>query len=178
MNPKFGAFVRLLRREPALIAVSLMAGLLMAGLSGCGANPASSSSLNSGSNSTPKPSRGDQATTNPTPRVPAHYSNADDAKPFPAVLDPKQFSNPSVVKAYAFARDLPDIFSQQPCLCYCDSGNGHRSLLDCFATDHGAGCQLCLQEAILINKLHKEGKNASEIRNLILQNEWKKIKLE
>ncbi|MCI0387239.1 MAG: PCYCGC domain-containing protein [Acidobacteria bacterium] len=133
MNRKFGAFVKLLGREPALLAVSLMAGL-----SGCGANPASSSSSNSGSNATPQASHGSHATTSPTRRVPAYFSNAEDAKPFPTVLDPKQFSNPAVVKVYTYARDLPEVFSQQPCFCNCDWGNGHRSLLDCFASDHGA----------------------------------------
>jgi hypothetical protein len=143
MNRKFGAFVRLSRREPALLAVSLTAGLMMAGMSGCGANPASTSSSNPGSNPTPQPSHGNHATTSPTRRVPAYFSNAEDAKPFPTVLDPKRFSDPAVVKAYTFARDLPEVFSQQPCYCYCDGGVGkdekpHRSLLDCFASDHGA----------------------------------------
>jgi len=58
--------------------------------------------------------------------------------PLPAVLDPKHFTDPSVVKAYSYAKEIPDVFSQQPCYCHCDNGNGHRSLLDCFATDHGA----------------------------------------
>jgi hypothetical protein len=137
MNRKFGVFVRMSRRESVLLAISLTAGLLTAGLSGCGANPASSSS-NSGSNSTPQTSNVNQAAVSPTRRVPAHFSNAESAKPLPTVLDPRQFSDPAVVKAYTFARDLPDVFSQQPCLCNCDWGNGHRSLLDCFATDHGA----------------------------------------
>lgn len=143
MNRKYGAFVRLLGREPALLAVSLTAGLLIAGLSGCGASPASSSSSISGSNSTPQPSHGSHPTTSPTRRVPAYFSNAEDAKPFPTVLDPKQFSDPAIVKAYTYARDLPEVFSQQPCYCYCDGGVGqgekpHRSLLDCFASNHGA----------------------------------------
>src|SRR5262245_38997915 len=144
MNRKFGVFVRLSRRESVLLAVSLTAGLLTAGLSGCGAksapgaNSAPSSSSNSGSSSATQTSNANQAAASPTRRVPAHFSSADGAKPFPTVLDPKQFSDPAVIKAYTFARDLPDVFSQQPCLCNCDWGNGHRSLLDCFATDHGA----------------------------------------
>jgi Protein of unknown function with PCYCGC motif len=73
-----------------------------------------------------------------TKSVPAHFSNVADARPLPAVLDPRQFSEPSVVKAYSYAKEIPEIFSQQPCYCNCDTNNGHRSLLDCFATDHGA----------------------------------------
>jgi len=107
-------------------------------LIGCGANRASSSesSSSSGASATPGHSPGDHAAT--TPRIPAHFSNVTEARPLPAVLDPKQFSDPPVVRAYSYAKEIPEIFSQQPCYCYCDAGNGHRSLLDCFATDHGA----------------------------------------
>jgi hypothetical protein len=30
------------------------------------------------------------------------------------------------------------VLAQQPCYCYCD-GYGHGSLLDCYASYHGAG---------------------------------------
>jgi Protein of unknown function with PCYCGC motif len=107
-------------------------------LIGCGANHGSSSTSSSGAGggATPQHSPGDHTAT--AQRIPAHFSNVADAKPLPAVLDPKQFSNPSVVKAYSYAKEIPEIFSQQPCYCNCDSNNGHRSLLDCFATHHGA----------------------------------------
>jgi len=99
---------------------SLPAGLFLISLFliGCGANHGSSSRSSSG--------------------VPAHFSNVAEARPLPAVLDPKQFSLPWVVKAYSYAKEIPEIFSQQPCYCNCDTNNGHRSLLDCFATNHGA----------------------------------------
>lgn len=121
---------------------SFMAGLLLTSLFliGCGANrdSTSASGSSSGSSATPRHSPGDHAATTPTQRIPAHFLNVADARPLPAVLDPKQFSDPSVVKAYRYAKEIPEIFSQQPCYCHCDKGNGHRSLLDCFATDHGA----------------------------------------
>jgi hypothetical protein len=99
---------------------SFLVGLFLTSLflAGCGANRDSSAAS--------------------TKIVPAHFSNVADARPLPAVLDPKQFSQPSVVKAYRYAKENPEIFSQQPCYCNCDNNNGHRSLLDCFATDHGA----------------------------------------
>jgi hypothetical protein len=99
---------------------SFLVGLFLTSLflAGCGANRDSSAAS--------------------TKIVPAHFSNVADARPLPAVLDPKQFSKPSVVKAYSYAKEIPEIFSQQPCYCNCDANNGHRSLLDCFATDHGA----------------------------------------
>jgi hypothetical protein len=96
----------------------------------------SGSSSSAGASASPQHSPGDQAAT--AQRIPAHFSNVADARPLPDVLDSKQFSDPPVVKAYRYAKELPEIFSQQPCYCHCDAGNGHRSLLDCFATDHGA----------------------------------------
>ena len=119
---------------------SLMVGLFLISLFliGCGANHGSSSTSSSGAGvgATPQQSPGDHTTT--AQSIPAHFSNAADAMPLPAVLDPKQFSNPSVVKAYSYAKEIPEIYSQQPCYCNCDASNGHRSLLDCFATNHGA----------------------------------------
>jgi Protein of unknown function with PCYCGC motif len=119
---------------------SFLVGLFLTGLflMGCGANrdSSSASSSSSVSGATPQHSPGDHAAT--TKSVPAHFSNVADARPLPAVLDPRRFSQPSVVKAYSYAKEIPEIFSQQPCYCNCDTNNGHRSLLDCFATDHGA----------------------------------------
>jgi hypothetical protein len=121
---------------------SFLAGLLLTSLFliGCGANrdSTSASSSNSGSSATPRHSPGDHAAATPAQRIPAHFLNVADAKPLPAVLDPKRFTAPSVVKAYTYAKEIPEVFSQQPCYCHCDNGNGHRSLLDCFATNHGA----------------------------------------
>jgi hypothetical protein len=122
---------------------SFLVGLFLTSLFliGCGASRDSAMS-NSGPNSgagasaPPQNSPGDHAAT--AQRIPAHFSNVADARPLPAVLDAKQFSDSAVVKAYRYAKELPEIFSQQPCYCHCDAGNGHRSLLDCFATDHGA----------------------------------------
>mgnify|MGYP000547165951 CR=1 FL=1 len=123
-------------------------------------------------------SHSNHATTDPTPRVPAFINNVAEARPLPAALDPRQFSDPAVVKAYTYAGQNPEIFAQQPCYCYCDAGEGHKSLLDCFATTHGVSCPLCLKEGLLVHKLVNEGKNATEIRELINRKEWQDVKLE
>jgi hypothetical protein len=134
-------------------------------LSGCGGNPAPGSKTDSSSQKAhgehagaatpassvspatpassvaPAQSRspGEQtAGAAPTPRIPAYFASGNAARPFPPVLDPRQFSDPVVAKAYRYAAESPEVFSQQPCYCYCDSGENHRSLLDCFATRHGA----------------------------------------
>lgn len=79
------------------------------------------------------------ATPEPTPRIPAFFADLAQAQPLPAVLDPKQFSDPVIAKVYRYAQQAPEVFAQQPCYCNCDDGFGHRSLLDCYATDHSAG---------------------------------------
>jgi hypothetical protein len=121
----------------------ILVGLLLTSLFliGCGANrdSTSASSSNSGSSAHPQHSPGDHAAATPMPRVPAHFSKLADARPLPAVLDPKRFTVPSVIKAYTYAKEIPEVFAQQPCYCHCDGNKyRHRSLLDCFATDHGS----------------------------------------
>lgn len=115
---------------------------------------------------------------NATPRIPDHFMSAAAAKPFPATLDPKTFSSPSVVKSYQLAKDIPEVLAQQPCYCYCDTGWGHKSLLDCHIDDHSAGCQVCLKEALLTGQMHAEGKSAEQIREAIIRGEWQKIQTE
>ena len=124
------------------MAKSFLAGLFLTSLFliGCGANrdSTSASGSNSGSSASPRHSPGRNAAATPTPRIPAYISNLAVARPLPAVLDPKQFTDPSVIKGYTYAKEIPEVFSQQPCYCNCDNNDGHRSLLDCFATTHGA----------------------------------------
>src|SRR5882762_626756 len=77
---------------------------------------------------TPKPETGAAA-------VPVYYDRAEDAMPFPATLEPATFKRADVRKAYQTAKEVPGVLVQQPCYCYCQR-QGHRSLLDCFKTDH------------------------------------------
>jgi hypothetical protein len=152
-------------------AILLATALLLAG---CGSSPASKTQDTHANHQTANTAPG------PTPRIPAHFKNPEEAKPLPAVLDPKQFSDPVVVKAYRYAQENPEVFAQQPCYCYCDAGEDpqHRSLLDCYASNHSVGCALCQKEGLLVHKLLAEGKNATEIRDLIVRGEWQAVKLE
>ena len=96
-----------------------------------------------------------QATTQPAPpaaaamsdhpphppdpgRVPNFHKTLADAGELPRILPAEQFKIPIVAKAYRIAARIPGVLAQQPCYCYCDKV-GHGSLVDCFATDHGAG---------------------------------------
>lgn len=73
----------------------------------------------------------------PEASVPPYHRSAESARPFPATLDPARFGIPVISRAYAIAREIPEVLAQQPCYCNCESF-GHGSLLDCFASDHGA----------------------------------------
>jgi hypothetical protein len=89
----------------------------------------------------------DENPTTPGPRIEAEpaepevlpfFSSAEAARPFPELKDPARYSIPVVSEAYRIAREIPEVLAQQPCYCYCGESFRHRSLLDCFATDHGA----------------------------------------
>jgi hypothetical protein len=70
--------------------------------------------------------------------VPHFHARLEDALPLPKILPASQFRIPIVAKAYRVAARIPEVLAQQPCYCWCDK-IGHGSLVDCFATDHGAG---------------------------------------
>ncbi len=72
------------------------------------------------------------------PRVPPYHPSAEAARPLPRTLPPERFSIPVVAQAYRVAQRIPEVLAQQPCYCWCDK-YGHSSLVDCFASEHGAG---------------------------------------
>ena len=74
-----------------------------------------------------------------TPPTPPYHRSAAAARPLPRTLPPDYFRrSPLVARAYQIAGEIPTVIAQQPCYCRCDR-LGHRSLLDCYASDHGAG---------------------------------------
>lgn len=92
--------------------------------------------------STPSPpaSHGPQAAA-PAPRdpsIPPYHQSAEAAKPFPQLMPVSRYRDyPVIARVYEVAHRRPEMLAQQPCYCYCDKF-GHGSLLDCFASDHGA----------------------------------------
>ena len=111
----------------------------------------------------PSPERGSGA-------VPVHYDRAGDAMPFPT-LEPTSFKQTEAREAYQTAKEIPEVLAQQPCYCYCQR-KGHRSLLDCFKTDHAASCSICVRDALLAAQMHRQQKSAEEIRRAITQGPW------
>ena len=76
-------------------------------------------------------------------------------------------AHPDVVKVYAMAEEIPEVLDGIYCYCECSKHSGHYSLLECYESDHGANCDICLEEAELAYRMAKEGKTLDQIRAAI-----------
>jgi hypothetical protein len=85
--------------------------------------------------------------------------------------------NPVQKRAYEAAAANDKVLYQLPCKCHC-SRMGHTSLRTCFETTHGAGCDVCMKEALYAADQTAKGKTASQIRDGINRSEFQKIDLE
>ncbi len=106
--------------------------------------------------------------------VPPFFSSVSAARPFPATLEPSRFQEPGVQNAYAFARKEPAILAQQPCYCGCQR-QGHRSLLDCFQSDHAAKCSICFVRQSTLENWKRAANVRPEIREGIIRGDWKSL---
>ena len=68
---------------------------------------------------------------------------------------------------YGQAAEIASILDGLYCHCDCSKHSGHRSLLTCFESDHGAACDICLSEAAIAYRMTKEGRSLDEVRNAI-----------
>jgi hypothetical protein len=74
---------------------------------------------------------------------------------------------PYAQAGYVVAKKEPELLAQLPCFCYCDRF-GHKSLHDCFVTEHAESCDVCLKEAIEAEQMKGQGMSAEEIRSVII----------
>lgn len=74
---------------------------------------------------------------------------------------------PRVATVYAQAAEIPHVLDGLYCHCDCSKHAGHRSLLTCFESDHGANCDVCLSEAALAYQMTRDGKTLDEVRAAI-----------
>lgn len=119
------------------------------------------------------------------PLAASHQTAAEDSVPafhdgpppgeLPATLSPMLFGSVAVQNAYTLAGRVKKVLYQQPCYCHCDRSVGHTSLLDCFASKHGSGCDVCMKEAIYSYEQSRKGKTAAQIRAGIEQGEWRQV---
>ena len=85
-----------------------------------------------------------------------------------AVLAPADVPRtPGALEAYAAARAVPEVLDGAYCHCDCAQHAGHRSLLTCFESEHGAYCDVCIGEALLAARMSREGRSLQEIRQAI-----------
>ena len=70
-------------------------------------------------------------------------------------------------KAYEAAAAVPEVLDHLYCYCYCAESHSHKSLRTCFTGNHGAGCDICINEAILAREMHEKGHSINEIRDKI-----------
>ncbi|CAN5184928.1 MAG: CYCXC family (seleno)protein [Pyrinomonadaceae bacterium] len=167
------------------LKIALTYGLLLTAvvmLQGCGANAEQQGSAASApqqqrqesiaQTTVPPPAfdahEGHQHGPQDATRVPAHQT-AKDAKRLLSTLSPAQFSGKTRA-AYQAVKEIPQTIAQLPCYCYCDEAFGHKSLHSCFVDTHASQCAVCVDEALLAYKLHKEQKLTPEqIRAQIIE---------
>jgi hypothetical protein len=77
-------------------------------------------------------------------------------------LDPNLFEG-KTRQAYVVAQQHPDLLAQLHCYCGCEQHEGHKNLLDCFRTNHGAGCATCVGEAVMAGQLYDNGTPVDQI---------------
>jgi Protein of unknown function with PCYCGC motif len=106
--------------------------------------------------------------------VPAYHAQAPPGA-LPATMNPEFSPDPVVQNAYAIAAKIKKTLYQQPCYCHCDRSQGHGSLLDCFASKHGAGCNICISEDFYSYEQSRKGKTAAQIRAGIIKGDWQSV---
>lgn len=85
--------------------------------------------------------------------------------------------SPVQKRAYAAAAANGNVLYQLPCKCHC-TRIGHTSLRSCFESQHGAGCDVCMKEAMYAADQTAKGKTPAQIRAGINRSEFQKIDLE
>jgi hypothetical protein len=51
-------------------------------------------------------------------------------------------------------------------------------LLDCYSDLHGSSCSVCIQEALFTEKLTKAGRTPAQIREAIIEGQWRTVELD
>ena len=109
---------------------------------------------------------------NPTP-TPAQNSCKTCVERRP-ILDPRLFTDtriyePDASAAYGVALRIPATIDRLHCFCECAENPRfhHKTLLTCFTDSHGAGCGVCIHEAMMASQLKQKGASDDEIVQLV-----------
>lgn len=86
------------------------------------------------------------------------------------VDDPAKYDDyPRIASVYRAAAENPQLLDGLYCYCNCAEHAGHYSLLECYSSDHAAKCDVCLSEAEMAFKAHRQGVGLDGIRSVIDQ---------
>lgn len=112
-----------------------------------------------GSGGTGAGGEGEVASHHPAPRP-----GITPVKVLPVSFVPR---TPGAAEAYAAARTAFGTLDGVYCYCDCSKHSGHRSLLTCFESEHGAYCDICMGEAMVASGMSQQGKSLEDIRAAI-----------
>jgi hypothetical protein len=118
--------------------------------------------------------RMDHSQAAPAEPVPAFHAQPPSGD-LPPIMEPSIYTDKLTFNAYVVAGRVKKVLYQQPCYCHCDRSSGHGSLLDCFVSRHGAGCDICQKEAFYSYEQTKKRKNPAQIREGIERGDWQKV---
>lgn len=82
------------------------------------------------------------------------------------VLDPGRFRDPRQQQAYGIARQIPAVLNQLYCWCGCKENPRfrHRSVLECYESEHASQCDICIGEAEIAHWALSQG--TTDIRTI------------
>src|SRR5262245_37878900 len=93
------------------------------------------------------------------------YHTEPPKDPLPPTLSPASFKGDRETQAcYRMAGETKALLYQLPCYCACDKMEGHQSLLDCFTSKHGVGCEVCKREVAYAYRESRKGRSVDQIR--------------
>jgi len=96
---------------------------------------------------------------------PGHHPEPRAAASHPHVVESERYASyPRAEQTYVWAASIPGVLDGMYCFCQCKEHSGHYSLLDCFASDHGAQCDVCMNEAEIAYQMTQQGASLAEIR--------------
>jgi len=99
---------------------------------------------------------GVRRTHHPTPRA---------ASEQPELMSTARYAQyPRVAETYKMARAARATLDGVYCYCNCAQHSGHYSLLECFASDHAARCDICMSEAVIAYRMSRNGAALAALR--------------
>lgn len=101
-----------------------------------------------------------EATPPVSPAAGKHVVGAEAAA---KVLAADKFTYPMKL-GYDAAQKHPDVINHLFCYCGCDLTDAHSTLMDCYTSNHGAYCEICLEEAIQAREMRDKHASLSSIQ--------------